>query len=69
MIFESIELNQVFGILNKDEMLVLVWIRKIASAKIGAKESLIILAMFYSPSLGGIEFVTITWSSWEFWIF
>jgi hypothetical protein len=31
-----------------------------ASAKIGAKESLIILEIYSSPYLAGIEFVTIT---------
>lgn len=47
------------GMLNKLEMLVLVWMRKIASARMGATDSLMILADS-SPSLGGIELVTIT---------
>lgn len=61
----------VLGRANKDEMLVLVWILKIASAKIGARESLLIFpsVISYSFYLGGIELVTITWSSWEFLIF
>lgn len=48
--------------LNNDEILVLVWIRKIASAKIGANDNLFILpfvSLSY-PSFGGIELVTIT---------
>lgn len=63
-------MNQVFGKTNKDEILVLVWILKIASAKIGAKESLLTFPSVscYSPSFAGIEFVTITWSSWDFLI-
>ena len=47
------------GMLNKLEMLVLVWMRKMASAKMGATDSLMILADS-SPSLGGMELVTIT---------
>lgn len=52
-------------------MLVLVWILKMASAKIGAKDSLLIFpsvsySYFY---FGGIEFVTITWSNWDFLMF
>lgn len=35
-------LDQVLGRANKDEILVLVWILKIASAKIGARDSLLI---------------------------
>lgn len=50
-------------------MLVLVWILKMASAKIGASDSLIIFGTSYSPYFGGIEFVTITWSNWEFLMF
>ena len=46
--------------LNNDEILVLVWIRKIASAKIGATDNLMIRSIFSSPSFAGIEFVTIT---------
>lgn len=48
--------------LNKLEILVLVCILKIAYAKIGAKENLLIFPSdnYFSPSFGGIEFVTIT---------
>jgi hypothetical protein len=35
--------NQVLGTLNSEEILVLVWILKIASARMGASDSLIIL--------------------------
>ena len=52
--------THVLGILNKEEMLVLVWIRKIASAKIGANDRRMILSIFSYPYLAGIEFVTIT---------
>ena len=57
--------------LNNVEMLVFVWILKIAYAKIGAKENLFILPSdnSSSPSFGGIEFVTITWSNCDFRIF
>ena len=57
--------------LNSDEMLVRVWILKIASARIGASESLLIFPSVSSssPSRGGIEFVTITWSSPDFFMF
>jgi hypothetical protein len=51
--------------LNRLEMLVFVWILKIASARMGATDKRMILAD-YSSSFGGMEFVTITWSSWEF---
>jgi hypothetical protein len=48
--------------LKREEMLVLVWIRKIASARMGAKDNLIILPSvnYYSCSLAGMELVTIT---------
>jgi len=52
--------NHVLGMLNNEEILVLVWIRKMASAKIGATDNLMILLMCSSPSLAGIELVTIT---------
>lgn len=53
--------------LNKLEILVFVWILKIASAKIGATDSLVTLPLVSYSSFGcaGIEFVTITWSSYE----
>ena len=64
-------INQDFGTLNNDDMLVRVWILKMASARIGARESLLIFpsVIYYSPSLAGIEFVTITWSRADFFIF
>ena len=51
--------------LNRVEMLVRVWILKIASARIGAKDNrfILLLVFSYSSSLAGIELVTITWSS------
>ena len=51
--------------LNKLEILVFVWIRNIASAKIGATDNLVTLPLVSYSSFGcaGIEFVTITWSS------
>lgn len=64
-------MNHVLGILKRLEILVLVCILKIASAKIGATDSLMILPSVkaYSFSFGGMVFVTITWSSWDFLIF
>lgn len=55
-------MNHVFGILKRLEILVLVCILKIASAKIGATDSLMILPSVkaYSFSFGGMVFVTIT---------
>lgn len=69
MLINQSKKDHVLGMLNKVEILVLVWIRKIASAKIGATDNLMILLMCYSPSFAGIEFVTITWSSFELSIF
>lgn len=59
------------GILNKEDMLVLVWILNSASAKMGANDNLLILPSesYSSPSWGGIEFVTITWSKPDFLMF
>ena len=53
--------------LNKLEMLVLVSILKMASARMGATDSLRILPSVtaYSFSLAGMELVTMTWSSRE----
>ena len=55
---------------KRDEILVLVWILKIASAKIGAKDNLFTFPSVFSSyfSFAGIEFVTITWSSWDFFM-
>ena len=63
--------NHDLGILNREEILVLVWILKIAYAKIGANDNLFILpsVLSYSYYFAGIEFVTITWSNWDFCIF
>ena len=54
--------HQVLGMLNKVEMLVRVWIRKMASAKMGDRESRLILFSVASSSfsLGGMELVTMT---------
>ena len=64
-------LNHVFGTLNKLEILVFVWILNIASAKIGATDNLVTFPPVASSSLslGGIVFVTITLSSYEFFKF
>jgi len=55
------------GMLNKLEMLVLVSILKIASARIGATDSLLILPSVTASSfsLAGMELVTMTWSRRE----
>ena len=60
--------NHVFGMLKRLEMLVLVCILKMASARMGATDSRMILADS-SLSFGGMELVTITWSSCEFLMF
>lgn len=57
--------DHVLGNTKRDEILVLVWILKIASAKIGANDNLFTFPSVFSSyfSFAGIEFVTITWSS------
>ncbi len=60
--------NHVLGMLKRLEMLVRVWMRKMASARMGATESRMMRADS-SLSLGGMELVTITWSSCDFCTF
>ena len=61
MLFVDIH-HHVLGMLKSDEILVRVWILKIASARIGASDNLFTFISVNSSSFyfGGIELVTIT---------
>ena len=63
--------HHVLGTLKRLEMLVLVWILNMASARMGATDNLVTLPPVASSSfyLGGMELVTTTLSSYEFFRF